>query len=60
MIHIDLTDTPNQHAYLKRLLMREQARLRDWVQRPGYLNEESRARIQEDLASAESILEQLQ
>jgi hypothetical protein len=56
---MQLNDTPNEHAYLLRLLRREQARLQRLIEDPGPLRAGAVDRIQEDLVTVNSILAKL-
>jgi hypothetical protein len=60
MKHVELTDTPNETSYLKRLLTKECERLEKWILNPvPDTKGASKMRMQEDLAMAMTILEKL-
>jgi hypothetical protein len=61
MKHVELTDTPNESSYLRRLLTREIERIEKWIENPTPgMKGASKARMQEDLETARLILRKLE
>jgi len=61
MKHVELTDTPNESSYLRRLLTREIERIEKWIEDPvPGMKGASKARMQEDLETARLILRKLE